>query len=513
MLAAGCTVNVEGAPCATAGTAADCPGGQACGNDLRCSVQALGCAATRCAPGAFECAGAATAVRCDAAADPVCGRWQAADCAARPPDCAIVADPRAGQPGRAQAAGSPQPPECRFARLTDALDAAAGRAVATTVRVEGGPGGAEFGAVTPEEWPLVVTSNVSLLADVAGPEVIVRGEPGETPLLSVQGALEGVRVVAGGATGVGIAVSCDGGTVPLLRDVTVDGEGVRFLDDPTNIITTGLITGITVSGACGATLADVDVELVSSVALSITADPASATTVQVLGGSYRESNFGIHVWSGKVLVAPSPETAQSTIVTGNAIDGIVIGRTSGRAGLPPLQASLQPVGVRVDRVVVSRNGGGGIVAGALHSASRVSVTGCDISGNGAVREPRYGTPSRGAGGMLVSVTSLSQFTFNGNRLWSNAWDQLAFDSLGPWLISADECGPETNVFACMPDTCRNTGGVCAVAVPAGGAVGAMHVVWPGLPTVSYASPDVTGLDADEYCTFAHTAVPPAPTCL
>jgi hypothetical protein len=518
LAAAGCSVNVEGAPCAIAGATTDCPSGQACGNDLRCTARALGCAASRCAPGTFACADGTSGRRCDAGADPVCGAWVADACGAHAPDCRIVADPRAGIEGWTPPAplGIPQPPECRFGRLGDALDAAAARApAAAAVRIEGAPGEAPvFGEVTAEEeWPLVVASNVSVVA-AGDPPAVIRGKPGVTPVLAVQGTLEGVRVEGGGARDVGIALSCGAAGAPSLRRVEVDGGGHWFLDDPTSLVTTGLGFGVTVAGACGATLAAVDVSFVSTVALRIEADPASAATVEVFGGSYGTSNYGIHVRAGKVSIAPDPDTLASTVVSRNAVDGIVIGRTSGRSGIAGLQQSAAPTDVVVDHVVINGNGGAGVVAAALHSASNVRIARCDIYGNGAIddREPRYGSPSRGAGGVLLALGPIARFAFVGNRLWSNKWDQLAFDSLAAHSIAAPRCGPDSNVFACMEATCVSVGGACAVAVPAGGAIDAWYSLWPGVPS-AYASYDVDGIDADEYCTPAHPGVPPMPTCL
>jgi hypothetical protein len=53
-LLGGCVVDVDGAPCAVSGQSTDCPSGQACGNDHRCSARAQACVSSgsRCEPGA-----------------------------------------------------------------------------------------------------------------------------------------------------------------------------------------------------------------------------------------------------------------------------------------------------------------------------------------------------------------------------------------------------------------------------------------------------------------------------
>jgi hypothetical protein len=87
--AAGCQVNVEGAPCVAPGKLDDCPEGQACGNDLRCSKRAAACAdeTARCRPGVTpsRCRTNGSAIEKCTSADPVCGTWAVA---AAEDDCA-----------------------------------------------------------------------------------------------------------------------------------------------------------------------------------------------------------------------------------------------------------------------------------------------------------------------------------------------------------------------------------------------------------------------------------------
>jgi len=64
-----CSVATEGAPCASA---ANCPSGQGCGLDGRCSVRALSCVA--CSAGASRC-GAGGLEACEVSADGVCAAW------------------------------------------------------------------------------------------------------------------------------------------------------------------------------------------------------------------------------------------------------------------------------------------------------------------------------------------------------------------------------------------------------------------------------------------------------
>jgi hypothetical protein len=503
LLAGGCRVSLDGAPCRGPGTAADCPDGQACGNDLRCSARALACAASRCTPGEGACEGGLTAaaILCTGA-DPVCGRRVRDDCAVRgmvcgtqpgvdlgacrcPPEVQgpiVVADP-GGSPSRdahPYPNGQASPRECRFGRLSDALaEAAALAPQAATVQIEAEEAGTiAFGQATAEAWPLLVASNVTLagVAAPAGP-ALIRGAPGAPAVLSVEGAVEDVRVDADSAT-----------------------------------------TGVHV-GAPGARLVRVEVGGAAGPALEVTvgADPATAATVEVLGGSYGASDIGIWIRGGRVSVAPDPahastavasENAGSTIVAGNVRDGVVIGGMA-----PRLPLTMMSVDAVLSRVLIADSGGTGITVAGLPPSSRVSVTGSDIRGNGTGEPTSYGAVGSGgprtAAGVFVQLASGVAFTFHANRLWSNLGDQLAFDP-GTWSIAAPDCGALSNVFACIPGGCN--AGTCAVALLGSGTVQAAYTVWPGIPTYAYATPNnVLDIEAPTFC-MGDLGEPPKPSC-
>jgi hypothetical protein len=77
LLLAACGVDTEGAPCAAND---NCPAGQGCGANLRCSAKALAC--TSCRPDDRRCADDGAVATCVAAADAVCSSWSAAPCSA-----------------------------------------------------------------------------------------------------------------------------------------------------------------------------------------------------------------------------------------------------------------------------------------------------------------------------------------------------------------------------------------------------------------------------------------------
>ena len=514
LLLAGCEVDVDGAPCAAVGEISDCPDAQACGNDLRCSARALACASSRCTPGESMCRDGATAVRCTAR-DAVCGRWEDDDCAGRAMVCGlshacecpeyagttIVADPRVASRRGAPPfpTGQPEPPECRFGRLWDALAAASSLApTAATVEIRGAAGApVVFGAGTGEGWPLAVAANVVLLgaAAPAGPTTI-RGAPGAARLVEVQGALEGVRVEGGGASGEGVALSCGASGTPSLDAVAVDGGAWL---DPDGLFTAGLAAGVTVGGSCGARLAGVQVSAVAGPALTLALDPASAATADVLGGCFGESEVGIWIRGGKVSVRP--DGATGTVVSANAEEGIVVGGIQPR--LPPTGNAT--VDATLQGVTVLANGGTGLSIQSVLGTSRVRTTACDVAENGAARAAIYG-PSGGkrtAGGVFVALGPIAAFGFAGNRVWANAGDQLAFFSDTGWSVAPAACGADSNVFACV------AGGSSGVALLGAGTVQAARNVWPALPPHDWVTATVA--NADDFCA-AGPGVPAKPAC-
>lgn len=504
LLLAACQVDVEGAGCRVPGASEDCPSGQACGNDGRCSEGALACetAGTRCDPGAARCAGGEDdderVERCRADPDAACGAWVAEDCAgvglecgerggsaacecpaAAAPAADFAADPVAGSPDPGAVpfpTGALFPEACRFERLGDALDAARLAAEASgsaaSVRAHGAAGApVVFGDVaTAEQLPLEIAPDVTLYgAEAPAGQTIVRID-GVTDaiLVAVQGAVEGIRVESTGATGTGVAATCGASGAPRIEDVTVDGGGA-------------LAKGIDVAaGACGAALSGVEVSGAAGPALSVVADAGAAVTVT--GSTFRDSGSGIRATGGKLtlgsagaaLDVSTGEVTGDVTVKGNAGEGIVL--TGG---------STRVLDVEILRAAVKENGGTGVVLENVSTASALVVRECVVFANGDTAARSYGGASpRIAGGVLIRQTSLATLGFAGNRLSSNAGDQLAFESSGDWSISPGSCAL-ANVVACVGD------GAYAIGVKAGGTVDASYTVWPAVPWADLASTNVT----------------------
>lgn len=495
---AACSVQVDGAPCRQPGSTDDCPAGQACGNDGVCSERAASCAAsgTRCTPGESRCAGASgteSAETCSGA-DPACGTWVVADCAARGLVCGtrsqgavaacecpntfdgsvVAADPVAGSAADAApfATGAASPPECRFASLADAVAAAGALPAPAEVRAYG-DAGAQVVFVQP---PLAIPETVTVVGAAApAGETVLRGAgPTGGSVVTVRGRLESVRVEGGGATGAGVATACGASGRPSIADVVVDGGGT-------------LTAGVDVSGPCGADLSGVDVFDVAGDALRVHADPTAQVTV--VSSAFRASEVGARLTGGEVTFGSDADPLASVEVSGNAGEGVVV--TTGVA------VEAQLVGARVNG-----NGGTGVLVELASAGSSVALRGCDVHSNGAVSPRTYGPGvPRTAGGVLVVQATLP-FAFAGNRVYANDGDQLAFESSDAgWTIAADACSAASNVFACVD------AGAYAVAI-AGGAVDARNTVWPALPVQSYASAGVTFVP---YCN-GQAGVPPTPAC-
>jgi len=535
LLLAACSVDVDGARCRVPGATEDCPAGQACGNDLTCSARALACegAGTRCEVGDARCAGAdgkERVERCSLEGDGACGAWIAESCAEAGLECgtrsaaaacecpaypalALWADPTGGSLAGAVPfpTGASSPAVCRFARLGDALDAAAALAAAgeaVVVQPFGAAGPIVFGDVaTGETFPLEVAANVTLAGatETAGP-TIVRAEGATTaPLVHLQGWLTGVRIesdpavpVEGGlvaATGAGIAATCGAANRPWMADVTVDGGGS---------LKTGVDVDV-VAGACGATLLGVEVSRIDGPALQVAGDPLAEHRVDVRHGKFSDSAVGVRVTAGKLslgsladpVLAPEPQVVldDAVEVTGNAGEGILLTGEASRT------LDVELLGTRV-----AGNGGTGVVLESVSAASRLAMQGCVVFANGDTSPRPYGgASSRTVGGVLVRQLSLTPpLSFLENRVSANAGDQLAFDSSGAWSISPGACAL-ANVFGCVGD------GDYAIGVKGGGTVDASYTVWPSIPWTGLASANVTAPSAD-YCDEEDGAPAPPASC-
>lgn len=516
-----CAVDVNGAPCAVPGTTTDCPGGQACGNDLRCSARALACAASRCTPGAGDAcldpagAGTGTAVArwCDAR-DPVCGAWVEDRCA----DRGLVCGGRSGgarcecaasaareltvlpDGGTAAAlpyaTGAASPPGCAFRTLGAALARARDLrrldpASVVTVTAAGVPAGSTrtFSEASGEQFALTVQAGVVLRTDArsgGGTYELAQDHPGGSTsvVLYAGAALDGftIRNVAAGAVQAVLHL-CGGGVDPAIVssvDVVAGAGGAPAA------------TGISGVDDCPLVLADVRV---------------------------RDAGVGIRWESAAQL------TMSGGAVTGSAGDGIVAAggrvlledvRVAGNAGRG-VDASHAAVEIRRARIV--RNGDTGL---AVADAPELRVSGTTVWANGATTA--WAGPSSGiarrAGGLALSgpPPAAGSLELWGNRVYGNGGDQVLI--AGPPALSwnldhqpvapgcLDAQGTAPNLIGCYdPEPAGTTGasrGLVAIDV----AASARNQWWAGDGTPS--SGDAAAFPAGTVPVDGQTCLPSTP---
>jgi len=464
-------VDVEGAPCVTPGATDDCPPGQACGTGLTCSRRAASC--EPCVAGTVACNGGDVR-SCTEEGDRACGSWtlEGEACASRglvcgtrsgspACECPLNGGPLyAADPGAPHAsgafpypAGTPEPSQCRFQRLTDAL-AAARLSAATapdsaTVRAYGTPVAGAPVVFAYESFPLTVGPRVTLTTEAAAPRpedwLVSPGPAGTDTAVELHGGgtLEGFTIGAGTGSGDGIVVACDGGRASArARNVIVAGGST-------------LRRGVVVEETCGLEASDLEVRDSVEAGLWVNAalaDPAApdvgvtilAGTLSGNGGAGAELRSGFLEIGGKVVDSvPVPFT-----VSGNQGFGIV---AQARQATP-----FSAVRLAVDLADLTGNGEAGLlVSGAnLPTTSTASVRRTKIHANLGGTTLSAHTGGRRAAGAILRGAPV-QLEFQGNAIYGNGstiagvyQDQVAIFSTARWTLSGADCGAGANVFAC-----------------------------------------------------------------
>jgi hypothetical protein len=456
---AACHVNVEGAPCALPGATTDCPGGQACGNDGRCSTRAAGCVSAQvfCTPGvtAKRCSANFAAIETCFSGDEVCGSWGVAtaqdDCAAAALVCGEPAGAAAcvcstptselavdvGAPqGPHAPTGAAQPTECRFSKLGDALAAASARGGATTVKAYASAGTPVVFAS--EAFPLVVPPGVTLATDATPSKpsdwiVTAASGTGNVVELHEGAVVDGFTFRSTGATGDGMVVTCAAGaTSPAIaRNVVVDGGNA-------------LGRGVVVTGTCGLVVTQLDESRATKAGLYVDASSPSVG-ISITGGSLRNNGqSGAEVIAGLLSLAGTGATARFDISAN--------GRHGVRAASDPI--SPRALSLALSFVDVHNNGEVGVLVRDLAAASSGSISSSFFRKNSATAAYSiYGT-GRIAGGLLLwgnlpmtqGATPVPAFAFKGNTVCSNTGDAIGVYSNDPWPLSGDACNGTSNVF-------------------------------------------------------------------
>jgi hypothetical protein len=410
-LLAACQVDVEGAPCRL-GYPEDCPAGQGCGLDERCSTRcekddAPGC---RCPPNDGP----------EFAADPAGSR--ALDVAPYP-------------------TGVESPVACRFGRLGDALAAAATYAAA---HPEGGAVARAYGntpvtfgfAETGEAFPLDIAPGVVLSTAAPAPDPanwIIRADTSSSSdvvTLHDGATIEGVTISSVSAAGDVVRLSCASRNKAELAHVVVDGGGVAS-------------RGVKVVGPCDLDATELAITRASATGLHVDVDLEGAnpvTGVSVSGGAIT-GNGGNGVELSAGLLELSGTDAERFVVSDNAAHGLVVH--------PRSTTPIPAVAVAIDRADFTRNGEVGIFLKELPAGSSASIRSTDVHENQAQTPASafYGA-RRAAGLILWGEVVPRPLTFAGNRVWANSGDQVGVLSGKDWKLSGEDCDQNANVFAC-----------------------------------------------------------------
>ncbi len=499
---AACKVDVEGAPCSAAGPTAECPSGQACGVDGKCSVRATECVepAQRCNPGDRRCSPDAARTETCTTADP-CGAWAFlpadVDCSAtslacsaagaspacvcRPPDLAIVVSP-AAPAGTWAPTGASQPPECKFKTLTPALAYARewrqahGNAPAT-VRVEGSPTGATPVVFWTEPLPVTVPSGVTLTNDSAPPAPalwIVSADPqAATNVVELESGakLEGFTVRSVSATGDGIAVVCGTDTARAYATaVRVEGGGVAR-------------SGVSVQGTCGLEASGLDVRGAAGAGLLVDVTLADAAVadvgVEVTGGALSgNGGNGAEVRAGFLDVSGSASAPFD--ISGNQGFGVSVQARDTAGGRPYAAIDLD-----LAFADVSANGEAGVfLSGTSLPAAHAALASSRFHGNLGSTAASAHAAGRRAAGLLLKGTPVT-LEFTGNQVFANGLpgstvvqDQVAVFSTAKWSLSGTDCAAGANAFAC-PASDPSTGDlVYSSAVLTANYAQAGNAYWP-----------------------------------
>lgn len=440
---AACQVDVEGAACEVPGATAQCPSGQACGNDLRCSRRAAACDGGPCTPGQVTCSAAGDVVRCDGTGDAVCGgTWtQVADCGAGVlcglrtagadpvcycPDAAggeLWVDPVAGAPqGEPAPTGAREPAQCRFRALSDALARAAEGGGTSVVAAGAVP------AVYPVAADLVIPPGVTLRGDDAP-----AAPAGRILALGDGVAAAGVTLGAG-STLAGVTVRDDAApdAAVAIRTACAAGDPARVADVAVAASREGgaLAAGLRLEGSC----------------------PVALERVTVSGAA------GPGVAVVRELAVGAPVTAEDSVLQGNVQEGLRLGRgdvtllrvtlaANGGAGL--VAAAGADGRITLEGCTIRDNGATGVVLEA--NTARVWITGTRICRNAATQRGAF-TTKRAVGGLYLAgnpPAAAQAVGFSANAIHGNAGDQvLVSGSVTPWHLDggADACGAGRNVF-------------------------------------------------------------------
>lgn len=461
---AGCQVNLEGAACSAPGSSAQCPSGQSCGLDQRCS------------------------------SSPVM------TCPART-GAEFVVDP--GAPAGAPApSGARTPAACRFRSLDQALAAAVAAGVSGAVIRAAGAATPTTPITYPVTATLAVPAGVTLRGDDDPPApanrvLSLEGGLAAGVTLAEGATLSGLTVQNGSApaTAVGVEIACAGTAPARLTDVIVQAAGA----------TAGapaLVNGVHAGGACPVVLTTVTVEGASGPGLLVARD-AAADTLLATDAFFDGNGEGVHVTRGDV-------TLERPTVKGSAAGGVVAW---------PVDADGDAL-LTIHQGLIRSNGDTGVLV-LGKQAGRLRLTNSRVCANGATTARGAPYAQRKVGGLYLFGNPPPDLAVETTALFSNAGDQLLVAGAGTWALdgaapAATACGAGVNL---LDGYAPADGGVTYVGLFAASAtVSARWNAWrlnmPPQAGVDYAASGTGSVDAGtsaspaQFCTWV--AAPP--TC-
>jgi hypothetical protein len=432
----GCSVDLEGATCRVVGAVDNCPSGQACGTDRKCSVKAAGCVPCDAASSARCRAGSIDVETCSATSNPACGRWTVeTPCEAGLQRCQL---PLAGGApacacerwtvvpgGSAQACTSPS--------ITGAITGAL-EFPAPIVRLGGAPP-AVYGNELVDAAPLIIPSGVTVIGDETAPVAAPLNRIIEVRASAAAPNTLAALVVEAGASLRGVTVRRFDPSAPavgILLDGSSPAGGNSLVAVRVDVGPTPVPFGVGLSIAGGnAVTSDVAVSNVHVEGATVTglevSRYAAGHVVRVTGSTFDKNQVGVNLLKGDLTLA-------GTVVKRSVAEGVVA--ATGTPG---------QIALTLADDLISWNGTAGL---ALSNSARLDIQRTQICGNtGSDRGPT--SPQRKVGGIFAVGSSPAALTFRGNRVHLNGGDQVYVLSGGPWNLSgAVGCAvADRNVFA------------------------------------------------------------------
>jgi len=383
---AGCSVELEGAACDVPGETAQCPSGQACGVDRKCSSKPK-----------YECDPAGAELAVDVAQSGKLGG-------------SVTVTPT----------GAVEPPGCRLPTLDAALAAVVtgttgikiyGDGVSTFTRTA--PLALRPGFTLTGEKP--VPANVVLQATSAMATVVDLAPGATLRYVTIESSVD--------QAGDALTVACGSETAKAtLTNVKVNGANK-------------LRRGLTVTGKCGVEATDLVVTGAKQDGVYVDADASENVTTTITSGELAQNGGnGLAVRAGRVVLQGNG--AGDFGLHHNADHGAFV--TSSDTATLPSDLTLR-------LVAVHENEGAGVVV--LDSKRAGNTSSVVLEGVKIYKNASTSYSGRQVGGLLLQGALAPTFSMRSSVLCSNAKDEVAVYSSANWDLSGGTaCGSTSNRY-------------------------------------------------------------------